>query len=137
MKLDLSMQLPQSVKDALDKVWTGVPDNISNIIYTYGDTCYTTGPIPRDLEEHEKIHTKQQGDNPDGWWNRYGDDVEFRYSQELEAYRRQYQYFKAIHGKIKGFKYATLLAKDMSSPVYGNMCTYNQAIMAITNVTTN
>jgi len=133
MKLMMPMQMPRSVVKALATIWKGaVPANIKDICYTYGDTCYTTSERLRtDLERHEMTHTKQQGADPDDWWAMYGRSPKFRYEQELEAYRVQYKYVLAKDGRIKAFEFAKHLARDMSSPMYGDMCTFNQALQDI------
>lgn len=123
--------MPQSVKDALVKIWKKIPDNISSICYTYGELCYSPIELTRDLIVHESVHTEQQGDNPDAWWSRYGEDKEFRYSQELEAYRAQYKYILSNSSRAVAFDHAKRFAKDMSSPMYGDMCTYNKALQDI------
>lgn len=124
--------LPESVKQKLLKMWGGVePENFDTICFTYGDTCFTDTPLTKDLIKHESTHTRQQGNNPDEWWDKYIESKEFRYIQELEAYRNQYNYLKTIKGKIKSFNYAVFFAKAMSKPMYGDMCTFNKALQDI------
>lgn len=134
--VDLPLKMPKSVTKALSLIWVkDVPSNIRDICYTYGDTCFSANPLSMDVIAHESVHTDQQtkdGMTPDLWWKKVGEDKVFRYEQELEAYRKQYQYMKGIHGKIKAFSFAKMLAKDMSAPMYGNMCSYNQALVDIT-----
>lgn len=132
MKTAIPMKMPKSVVEACAKIWEGtLPSNMASICYTYGETCYTPRPLTKDLERHELTHTKQQGSDPDWWWIHFGNDPKFRYEQELEAYRVQYQYYKAVHGKVKAFEFAKYLANDMASPMYGNMCTEHQALQDI------
>lgn len=125
------VDMPQSVKGALVAIWKEIPKNISDICYTYGEICYSPRELTRDLLVHESVHTEQQGSNLDAWWKRYGTDVEFRYSQELEAYRAQYKYILAVKGKGQAFICAKRFAGDMSAPMYGNMCTFNKALQDI------
>lgn len=126
------LEMPKSVTSALAKIWTkGIPSNIRDICYTYGDICYTPTNLSKDLEVHEEVHSRQQGDNPDAWWFKYGNDPEFRYAQELEAYRAQYAYLRKVN-KRKAFKIATYLARDLSSPMYGGICSYQKALLEIT-----
>ena len=136
-------EMPKSVTKACSKVWAEnitakhrdvldfIPKNISSICYTYGPICYSPVSLSRDLVVHESTHTAQQGDNPDSWWDKYGDDPAFRYSQELEAYRAQYKYILANSNKSVAFNHAKRFATDMSSPMYGKMCTFNQALQDI------
>lgn len=135
MKTAIPMHMPKSVVTALARIWRGeMPANMSTICYTYGDTLYTPNagkPIEKHLLKHEMTHVKQQGSDPDAWWDMYGKSPQFRYEQELEAYRNQYKSFKNEHGKIKAYEFAKYLANDMSSPMYGGMCTGYQALQDI------
>lgn len=136
-------QMPKSVTKACSKVWSEnvkkgavsvsdfIPKNISDICYTYGAICFSPRELTRDLVVHESVHVTQQGDKPDEWWDKYGDDAQFRYSQELEAYRSQYKYILANSNKATAFNHAKRFASDMSSPMYGKMCTFNQALQDI------
>ena len=66
-----------------------------NTVYCYGDKIYAPNcdPYP-DVIYHESIHSKQQGDNPEAWWQRYLNDSGFRFEQELEAFAGQYNFVK-------------------------------------------
>jgi len=65
-------------------------------IYCYGNKIYNPSgkELTPDLEYHESIHSKQQGNNPDLWYNKYLTDKDFRLEQELEAYGEQYLFIK-------------------------------------------
>lgn len=136
MKIAHAKDVPQSVKEACFKVWDGqIPKNITDIAYTYGDTCYTPVMLTEDLIRHESKHTEQQsreGMTPDLWWTKYGEDKEFRYQQELEAYKVQKTYIEARYGKREAFNAAKKFAYDMSSPMYGNMVSYQKALFDLT-----
>ena len=106
-------------------------------VWTYGDTIYNPHQqiINRVLLEHEKIHQKQQGDKPAGWWHKYFNDDKFRFEQELEAYRHQYQFVKSfIKGRNDLFNFLKAIAGDLSGSMYGNMCSLQEAIAMIKNV---
>lgn len=66
------------------------------VVFTVGDTIYSqTWPLTPDLMTHERTHVTQQSNYDGGalaWWDRYFDDAYFRYGQEIEAYRNQYQH---------------------------------------------
>lgn len=126
--------MPASVKKAITTIWAKnkrIPSNIADICYTYGPVCYSPRELSRDLIVHESVHTTQQGENPDAWWERYGVDESFRYSQELEAYRAQYRYIKGNLGARKAYSHAERFAGDMSAEMYGGMCTKAQALRDI------
>jgi len=106
------------------------------VIFTYGDTIYNPigGKITEDLMVHEQTHEKQQGDDPAGWWDKYLVDADFRLSQEVEAYRNQYQCYletKCIkNGKLRRVRLSKFLKKistDLASPIYGNIVTVKEA----------
>ena len=50
--------------------------------------------IPPDIFIHEVVHIRQQGNNPEAWWQRYLNDSGFRFEQELEAFAGQYNFVK-------------------------------------------
>lgn len=98
------------------------------IIITYGDTVYCKYSISPDLEIHEGTHIKQQNEyGVKEWWDRYLVDVEFRLSQEKEAYKNQVDFaFKNFSKKQAEF-ILDKCAIDLSSYIYGNIITYDQA----------
>jgi hypothetical protein len=100
------------------------------VVFTYGDTVYNpSGETMQDhLEFHESIHIKQQAETGrDEWWDRYLADEEFRLEQELQAYRKQYQYVLRMYGRQAAAHLLGEIAGDLSSSMYGNILTFNQA----------
>ena len=96
-------------------------------VFTYGDTIYTpivTSELSLDLIAHEEIHCKQQGNDPRGWWIEYLSNPQFRLEEEIMAYRRQWQIIKGSPDQYMRFH---LIAKDLSSPMYGSIITYEEA----------
>ena len=123
------------------KIVVDYPPNIEKIkavveitpltIFTYGDTIYNPGghsPFPPELEAHEVVHSIQQGQDPEAWWDKYLSDVNFRLSQELDAYKAQYKKFRHLtkNKKLRN-ELADRLAKDLASPLYGNIIDYYTA----------
>jgi len=110
--------------------------NQKGIIFTYGDTCYVPGKkgsISAHLKVHERTHVKQQGDDPESWWDKYLTDPKFRLSQEVEAYRRQYKYFCGVcHSFCDQKDFMNKIAGDLSSEIYGNLVTLDEAKELIT-----
>jgi len=104
-------------------------------IFTYGDKIYNpdNGGIDKPLLEHEKTHTIQQGNNIKKWWKKYLKDSEFRLSQELEAYQRQYRVAKEIYNKPQLFNLLRSIALDLSGEMYGNIIDFDTAINKIKN----
>ncbi len=117
---------------------TALPDVVGNqrVIFTYGDTIYYPygkHSIPEHLKVHERTHTKQQGEHPDDWWIKYLSFPMFRLAQEIEAYRRQYQFFISKNHNLKEQReFLYRIASDLSSSVYGNMVSLELAINKIT-----
>lgn len=104
-------------------------------LFTYGRTIYNPhkAVLRSDLLVHEEIHCKQQGDTPEEWWEKYLTDDDFRLAQELDAYAVQYGYVKELP-QVDAKKSAWFLdrcAETLSSPMYGNLLTFQKAKTAI------
>lgn len=118
------------IRDELGKVFR-LPDTA---IFTFGDTIYNPGRNPIDpfLMAHEEAHSRQQKDDPSGWWQRYLADIPFRVSQETEAYRVQYRAAKkVIKDKNQLFNFAKRLAEDLSGEQYGSVISFSSALRQI------
>lgn len=124
------------------KIVSGYPPNIEKIkkafpirpttSFTYGDTIYIpSGKSRTELDDsfiaHEEIHEKQQGADPEEWWDRYFADNKFRFEQELEAYQAQYKFFAKGKDRNKSFLYLHKIAGDLSGDLYGNIVSYEKA----------
>lgn len=107
----------------------------SNTVYTYGDVIYAPEVefrLPPDLIEHERTHFVQQANDPESWWDRYLKDPEFRFNQELSAYRNQYRFYcRMVKDRNRTFKFLTVLARDLSSDLYGNVVDFFSATRLI------
>ena len=101
------------------------------VVFTYGPVIYNVhSEVPEHLEVHERVHMRQQYD-PEAWWAQYLIDPKFRYEQELEAYRAQYQFIKKQGDRGITFLFLRKLAQDFSSPIYGSIVTFRDALNAI------
>ena len=99
--------------------------------FTYGDTIFNPSgnPIDASLMAHEATHQVQQGDEPEKWWDRYLTDKQFRFEQELQAYRVQYKTMQQMmKDRNRLAKLLVNIASDLSGSLYGNMCTLQEAI---------
>lgn len=105
----------------------------TNTIFAYGDTIHAEYPerLSKDIIEHEKIHLKQQGGNPESWWERYFVDSEFRLSQELEAYQRQYRVLREYEDKNELVRKVYFWADMLSGKQYGYLISKEEAIKKI------
>lgn len=99
-------------------------------VFTYGDTIYNPGNgiITSDLEAHEAVHMKEQGEAPAAWWEKYLIDPQFRLNQELKAYREQRRvYMQGPHTRNDIALFTYKLARDLASPMYGNLLSVLEA----------
>lgn len=106
----------------------------NGVVFTYGDIIFNPSgnEIDDPLDIHERTHKLQQGDNPEAWWDDYLADKRFRFSQELAAYRFQYRRFcELVKDRNKRSRFLNRIAKDLSSAMYGNICTLEEAVKQI------
>lgn len=104
------------------------------VVFTYGDTIYNVPEgykLPAPLEVHETIHSKQQGDDPASWWEKYISDSKFRLQQEIEAYAAQYKFVKEHFNRKFSDQFLDWVSFDCASEVYGKMTTFQEAHEAI------
>lgn len=94
------------------------------IVFTYGDTVYAPGirhALSADLLDHEATHYRQQQKvGIDNWWAEYLADKQFRFDQELEAYRVQWRTIATYNRADRKFL-LNHIAKDLASSWYGNI----------------
>lgn len=136
-------ELPKFVQMMVADMWekNGLkPEDVEknrDIVVTYHDAIYTANPMPTDLFVHESVHFVRQGGGENelaakDWCLRYCDDPEFRYEEELLAYREQYRFIKSKANRPVAFEHAKRLARDLSGPMYGNLCSFSKALAEIT-----
>lgn len=104
------------------------------VIFTYGNTIYNPSgsDISPALHAHEGIHCGRQGSAIDEWWARYLVDVEFRLNEELLGHRAEYRAFLATtRNRETHNHYLQQVAQRLSSPLYGNLLSMQQARKAI------
>lgn len=116
------------------KVIPAVRQN-NHIVFTYGDTLYNPSgsEIPRDLLAHELVHVEQQGDDPEGWWDRFLAEPDFRFHQELVAYRKQYKYAQKHYTRKVKMLVLDHIANSIAGGMYGQRYTYKNAKELIRN----
>ena len=139
-KDDISTEIPDYVEEAIKKVSSGKGrhDLPERLVVTVAPYIYTKIPLTPDLLVHECQHFHQQGAGLDDkkckeWWKRYGEDGDFRYEQELEAYQVQYNYMKPQHDRHTIFAFAKNLASILTGGLYGTGYSYAQAVFDIIN----
>lgn len=105
-------------------------------IFAYGDVIYSpkSTQLREDLIVHESVHQRQQGNDVEGWWNKYLIDASFRLSQEIEAYSTQYKFYCKLHkDRNTQNRFLVQIAMDLSSAMYGNIITVEDAYRQIKN----
>lgn len=105
------------------------------IVFTYGDKLYIpSGRTPdKYLMRHEETHERQQlAMGVEEWWKQYLDDPDFRFAQELEAYRAQYRSMATL-ALDQRVGYLNHIATDLAGEMYGNLMTVKEAEAAITD----
>jgi hypothetical protein len=76
-------------------------------------------PLPQWLIEHEECHFAQQDGDPEGWWEHYLANPQFRYEQELEAHQVEYAcYCRHNKDRNQRLRYLQLIERRLSSPMY-------------------
>jgi len=126
--MKISHNPPPNLKDIMDVL--DIKDKLKDIIFTYGDTIFNVPEgyqIPEHLAKHEFIHSKQQGDDPKGWWEKYLKDKDFRIGQELEAYSVQYKHVKDTQKRKVSDRFLNSVSYDLSSVFYGNIMSFIEA----------
>lgn len=113
----ISTEPPPVYEEAVKRF--GVNFN-KGVVFTYGNTIHTSDSnLPEHLIEHECVHVRQQSELGAGaWWKLYFENPEFRLKQEIEAYRRQYEYIKKTEPVRKHFRFLKFYAEALCN-IYG------------------
>ena len=110
-----------------------IVDMDKGVVFTYGNTIYTKNKLPYAILKHEEVHVKQQTEmGKTKWWNKYLEDDQFRFSQELEAHQAEYKaYCEETKDRNKQAIYKQHIALRLSSPLYGKLITTQEALKLI------
>ena len=92
------------------------------VVFAYGDTIYV--PNGKDISHHLKVHEavhgiRQKEIGVEFWWDKYLNDMRFRYHEELMAHRAEY--LSMICGQAnRNQRRAALktVAQRLASPLY-------------------
>lgn len=99
------------------------------IIITCGETIHCKHQLQPQKVHHEVTHTLQQEEiGEDNWWTKYLSDVSFRLEQEVQAYEVEAKWIMD-NVKDKNLRYELIrgIWIDLSSSIYGNIVTFEQA----------
>lgn len=102
-------------------------------VVTWSPNVHCAWELTGDTLAHENVHIGQQDRiGVEEWWRRFYEDPAFRYEQELEAYRVQYQYLREhVKDRNKLNLEALRLASYLSGEMYDNIVTKEEALKAI------
>lgn len=117
---------PPPNAEAIEKVFPGVTSGERPIFFCYGRVIYNPSgaDIPLQIIAHEAVHSLQQKDwGIDRWWEQYLINANFRYAEELEAHKWEYQFFRMLNNRHFSRQYLTGIAERLAGPLYGNMTT--------------
>lgn len=125
---------PQWILDAVKEKFSAKWED--GVIFTYGMIISNIeGIISEDTFKHECTHVAQQNAyGADAWWKRYLEDDTFRFEQELEAYRNQFDFAKLNCSSGQLLDILKHCAYTLSGPLYGNVVDYDKAVQLIQNV---
>ena len=100
-----------------------------NIIITYYPKIHAAKNISDIKLAHELTHITQQKDlGAKEWWALYFQDKDFRFKQELEAYRQEVAYvIENVGDRNERYRIITRIAKDLSGSMYGNLVSFDEA----------
>lgn len=97
-----------------------------NTVFAYDNEIYCDTEVPLDILVHESKHIERQNKvGADYWVEKYLVDPNFRLEEEVLAYRQQLQ---AFTDRNERYKVKLECAKTLSSGLYGNIITYEQAL---------
>lgn len=117
----------------LERVKTLFPVT-NKVVFSYGEDLYAHPDVvlPMDLMIHEATHSVQQSQGVEIWWERYLTDPAYRLAQEVQAYRAQYQFYCSVQqDRNARAKFLHRISKDLSSPLYGSLCAFSDAMRLI------
>lgn len=125
--MKVSHEKPEIYQRCHDKFGVEWDDGV---IMTYGDTVHCKFLLSESKVIHEYTHVIQQKRiGVKEWWDAFIDDPKFRLSQEVEAYKAERHFLNTfIKDRNKRFKMVHQLCLDLSSNMYGNICTYSEAM---------
>ena len=130
MEVTISDQIPSIYHTLHDKFGVEWDDGV---IITHYPLVHCKFRLADQKIAHEAVHLKQQRDfGREAWWKKYIEDVDFRLSQEVEAYRTEVNFLQAtVKDREKRNKAILHLARDLGSSMYGNIVSPTEALKLI------
>jgi len=131
---------PSVIWERTLKTVRGLPPNFAEIrkvlhpgprtLFTYGDTVYLPPGVELspELEAHELVHKKQQGDRVEEWWRSYLASASFRLRMEVPAHQAEYNQFIERNPNRRNRRFMIkALASRLSGPLYGRVISFSDA----------
>lgn len=118
---------------AIERVFPGVTSR-PGVIFCYGRIIYNPSgvTIPLQLLAHEAVHSLQQEKSSvENWWTNYFYHESFRYDQELEAHRVEYECYRKFNNRSFSRQYLLAISERLAGPLYGSVCNTRRARTAI------
>jgi hypothetical protein len=121
-----SLYLPVKDFPYLDRYTSQFNLDLNNVAFPYKGKIYANKELPKELEDHERAHFKQQDEmGADKWEEEYLTNPQFRVKMEIEAYKKQLTHYTDNKDIYEAGR--TQMAKVLSSPMYGNILMYKEA----------
>ena len=114
-----------------DKIVAAGMKPSNKTVFTYGDAIYNPHKLTltADVVAHEEVHERQQGKDPEAWWDRCIADKAFQAEQEAEGYAAQYDLIcKGVRDRNQRARIRYEVATILSGPIYGNRIGHNEAM---------
>lgn len=120
----------------IEAIRAALPLEGSQPVFAWGPTLFNPYGLHVDphLVIHEATHAIRQEEvgGPSAWWERYLADPQFRFDEEVLAFRHQYVSFCQFHkDRNRRARYLHALAKNLASPLYGSLATHAEALTKI------
>lgn len=99
------------------------------VIIAYYPNIYCAIDIPEQKRVHEEVHLERQKKmGVSNWWAMYLEKPSFRLEEEVLAYRREKEWIREnVPNRNYRRLFLNIIYKDLSSYIYGNICTYDEA----------
>lgn len=108
----------------------------NEVIFAWGNVifCPGGGDVSPSLRAHEAVHGVRQNGDPQGWWDRYLADPDFRLAEEIPAHRAEFRRAIRNLSATEQHKVLARIANRLASPLYGGLVDYAGARSAILSI---
>ena len=107
------------------------------VIFAYAPDIYAPGAkdLPQSLIAHELVHIcRQEAMGVELWWDKYIEDEDFRFMEELIAHQAEYNdLITTSPSRVVRRMALKLVAKKLASGLYGKIITTQKAMELMKN----